>query len=153
MLVICKFSLGGVSTSIAHLHILISTQPLYSLDNFIITAFSTLGSCKSYFYGFDRPAMLLQPLAVGLAFTLASTHALPHHWAANTCKPIPGDTAWPAESKWIALNKTVSGRLIRTVPLPSVCHNAPFNNFNEAACTKIKTAWTDDQTLCVSNFP
>jgi len=35
---------------------------------------------------------------------------------ANNCRVFPDDKAWPSEKDWNALNKTVSGRLVATVP-------------------------------------
>lgn len=64
-----------------------------------------------------------------------------------SCKAIPGDAGWPSTDAWNALNRTVYGRLIATVPLPSVCHFEPFGTYNEDACTAMKTAWLEDQTF------
>ncbi|KAL5052320.1 hypothetical protein BDW71DRAFT_202437 [Aspergillus fruticulosus] len=67
--------------------------------------------------------------------------------AAGTCKPLPGDKDWPSASQWAKLNSTIDGRLIATVPLPSVCHNGPIGTFNADACTAVQSEWTDSTTF------
>lgn len=59
--------------------------------------------------------------------------------AANTtCRCAPTDSCWPSAKDWSALNDTVDGRLIKTVPLGSACHD-PMYNENE--CKRIQDAW------------
>ncbi|KAF2177963.1 putative FAD-dependent isoamyl alcohol oxidase [Zopfia rhizophila CBS 207.26] len=93
--------------------------------------------------------MALRPVILSLILGLVSGRGvtLPRFSANTSCKSIPGDAAWPSTDVWNALNETVNGRLIATVPLPSVCHLEPFGTYNEDACTAIKTAWLDDQTF------
>lgn len=64
----------------------------------------------------------------------------------SSCRNIPGDTSWPTESEWTQLNGTVGGRLIATVPLASVCHTSPFDDFDETACTNLKADWDYAET-------
>lgn len=71
--------------------------------------------------------------------------ALPGSYASSSCRSIPGDAAWPSTEKWDALNKTVNGRLIATVPIPSVCHLKPFGNYNEDSCAAVQKAWLNDE--------
>ncbi|RYP18465.1 hypothetical protein DL765_003919 [Monosporascus sp. GIB2] len=61
--------------------------------------------------------------------------------AASSCKNIPGDKGWPSSRHWARLNQTVGGRLIETVPMPSVCHEAPYNAFNQGMCDALKSNW------------
>ncbi|TVY19102.1 FAD-linked oxidoreductase ZEB1 [Lachnellula arida] len=56
----------------------------------------------------------------------------------QNCKNIPGDAGWPAESDWDALNKTVEGRLIATVPIAHVCHDPTYLN---QSCNTVREAW------------
>ncbi|TVY87034.1 FAD-linked oxidoreductase [Lachnellula willkommii] len=56
----------------------------------------------------------------------------------QNCKNIPGDAGWPAESDWDALNKTVEGRLIATVPIAHVCHDPTYLN---QTCNTVREAW------------
>lgn len=55
------------------------------------------------------------------------------------CKCFPGDACWPSEHEWSAFNRTVGGRLIKTVPLGSPCHDP---NYNEALCEELRATWT-----------
>ncbi|KAI0197877.1 FAD-binding domain-containing protein [Astrocystis sublimbata] len=59
------------------------------------------------------------------------------------CRCIPGDSCWPAQSKWRALNETLQGRLIATVPIAQVCH-AP--HYDQEACSTLQATWSDPQT-------
>ncbi|KAI1326774.1 FAD binding domain protein [Xylariaceae sp. FL0255] len=63
------------------------------------------------------------------------------------CKTIPGDKNWPNTKTWTALNSTVNGRLIATVPLASVCHTAgPFSSYyNASACDTLQGLWDYSQ--------
>jgi hypothetical protein len=58
--------------------------------------------------------------------------------SSNRCKTFPGDKAWPAKAEWDAFNRTVSGRLVATVPLGTPCHGASFDN---ATCENLKSQW------------
>lgn len=67
------------------------------------------------------------------------------------CLNIPGDPGWPSNSLWSQLNQTVSGRLIATVPLASVCHDSPYQAFDETACAVLRSDWDLAQTQYVIN--
>ena len=84
-------------------------------------------------------ALIARPFLFSLLLGVASAQA--------SCKPIPGDPLWPAPAVWQRLNETVQGRLIATVPLPSVCHKQPFGTFSQDACDAVKKEWSEDQTL------
>lgn len=92
-----------------------------------------------------RPVVILLSLILGLVSS--SSVKLPGFFANTSCKSIPGDAAWPSTHAWNALNKTIHGRLLATVPLPSVCHFEPFGTYNDDACRAMKTAWLKDTTL------
>ncbi|KAL2813835.1 hypothetical protein BJX63DRAFT_207774 [Aspergillus granulosus] len=68
---------------------------------------------------------------------------------AGSCKPqsnchcLPGDSCWPASNKWDALNSTVGGRLIATVPIGSPCHDP---NYDADACAELQANWNYPQT-------
>ena len=71
---------------------------------------------------------------------------LTFHFAAGFtgCKNKPGSAGWPQIDQWNALNRTVGGRLIKTVPPGGVCH-AGQPNYNAAACNLTAGAWlTED---------
>lgn len=63
--------------------------------------------------------------------------------AKNDCYCLPGDSCWPSTSKWDALNSTVGGRLVATVPLGSPCHDP---NYDADACAALQNSWTLPQT-------
>ncbi|RYP16124.1 hypothetical protein DL765_005325 [Monosporascus sp. GIB2] len=56
----------------------------------------------------------------------------------KTCKCFPGDACWPSEQEWAAFNSTVGGRLVKTVPLASPCHDP---NYDEFLCNEIRSQW------------
>ncbi|CAI4213046.1 unnamed protein product [Parascedosporium putredinis] len=47
-----------------------------------------------------------------------------------SCKPIPGDDHWPSVETWEALNETISGRLIATVPVGSTCELGKYVSYS-----------------------
>ncbi|KAK8072113.1 FAD binding domain-containingprotein [Apiospora saccharicola] len=57
-----------------------------------------------------------------------------------SCKCFPGDTCWPSEASWAALNDTVGGRLVATVPWGSPCHDPTYD---EQACASLRNQWLD----------
>ncbi|KAI5864079.1 FAD-binding domain-containing protein [Durotheca rogersii] len=86
---------------------------------------------------------MLQPLFVLLLALLASSssHAAPQvrdTASIKACKRIPGDAGWPGAGEWTRLNRTVEGRLIRTEPIATLCHNP---HFDLPACQKLRETW------------
>lgn len=78
---------------------------------------------------------LLRPLLLVVASAVTAAHG-------HSCKNIPGDPNWPVWAEWDALNKTIGGKLISTVPLASVCHSeGEFALYNETACAALQTRW------------
>jgi len=65
----------------------------------------------------------------------------------SSCRWLPGDETWPSSADWQALNATVSGRLIATIPQASVCHATPYDNYDEAACSALRQEWGVAQTF------
>ncbi|KAL2844064.1 hypothetical protein BJY01DRAFT_264075 [Aspergillus pseudoustus] len=64
--------------------------------------------------------------------------------AQNTnCHCLPEDSCWPASNKWDALNSTVGGRLIATVPIGSPCHDPTYD---ADACAELQANWNYPQT-------
>lgn len=63
--------------------------------------------------------------------------------AAQACHCPPEDSCWPSETKWAQLNSTVSGRLVKVVPIGSVCHDP---DYDEAKCTELKANWDEVET-------
>lgn len=65
------------------------------------------------------------------------------------CRYLPGDDQWPDNAQWAALNQSLGGRLIATVPQASVCHNIPYLHYDRAACQALASTWDSAQTLYV----
>ncbi|KAL5115253.1 hypothetical protein ACEQ8H_006845 [Pleosporales sp. CAS-2024a] len=59
------------------------------------------------------------------------------------CLCLPGDACWPSQNTWNALNKTVSGKLVATVPIASPCHDPTYD---AAACANLQAEWTNPLT-------
>ena len=76
-------------------------------------------------------------LAVKACLTLATLSAA-QETPGQKCKCGPTDNCWPSIDVWDELNSTVSGRLIKTVPLGSVCHDPTYD---QQACNALKTQW------------
>ncbi|KAI8267230.1 FAD binding domain protein [Colletotrichum sp. SAR11_239] len=72
---------------------------------------------------------------------VVASFALAGGTLANTCKCTPSDTCWPSLSEWESFNQTISGKLIRTVPLASVCYKSE-PNYNEDSCNTVLSNWT-----------
>ncbi|CBF84282.1 hypothetical protein AN2648.2 [Aspergillus nidulans FGSC A4] len=79
----------------------------------------------------------------------ATATAAPAASSSNTsCHCLPGDACWPSAAKWNALNSTVGGRLIATVPIGSVCHEPTYD---AEACAQLQEDWNLPQTHYVSS--
>ncbi|KAJ8081677.1 hypothetical protein PM082_007523 [Marasmius tenuissimus] len=70
------------------------------------------------------------------ALTLWPTTALAI--GAPECRLLPTDSAWPSDSVWEAFNTSVDGRLVKTVPIGSPCHDP---DFDEESCTIVRKNW------------
>ncbi|KAI9933667.1 hypothetical protein MW887_008140 [Aspergillus wentii] len=62
--------------------------------------------------------------------------------AASDCKCTPSNPCWPSPTDWNSLNETISGRLIHTTPLGSVCYPTE-PNYNKDACSSVLSNWTN----------
>ena len=81
--------------------------------------------------------------ALSLATSIEAGPPTPPRGPADKCHVLPGDAAWPNDQAWSALNQTVSGKLIKTVPIGSPCHDPTYD---ETACTELKAQWTNPLT-------
>ncbi|KAL4808590.1 hypothetical protein BDV18DRAFT_150977 [Aspergillus unguis] len=81
--------------------------------------------------------------AIATALLLAGSVA-----ASSDCHCLPGDSCWPSTSQWDALNSTVNGRLIATVPIGSPCHDPTYD---ATACEALQNDWNLPQTHYVSS--
>ncbi|KAG5656754.1 hypothetical protein KAF25_010307 [Fusarium avenaceum] len=82
-------------------------------------------------------SLALLPLAV-IAADISSDSTADYASSAK-CRCLPGDACWPSNSAWAKLNTTVSGALIKTVPIGSPCHDPTYD---EAACAALQDSWT-----------
>ncbi|KAF7894776.1 uncharacterized protein EAF01_010226 [Botrytis porri] len=60
---------------------------------------------------------------------------------ASTCLCFPGDSCWPSTAQWNALNTTLEGKLIATVPLASLCHIDGFETYDVDKCNAVRNNW------------
>lgn len=56
------------------------------------------------------------------------------------CKVTPADVGWPSESDWQALNETVHGRLIKSIPPGIVCRHDSAS-YDNASCALVQNNW------------
>lgn len=82
---------------------------------------------------------LLGHISVTTAFGGQTPLVHARNSTAIDCKCFPGDACWPSTAEWSALNATVEGRLIATVPLGSPCHDP---GYDEEQCAYLQEQWT-----------
>lgn len=87
--------------------------------------------------GAQQYALSVSSALFGLVW---NEHRLPE------CRVMPGDESWPGISAWDAFNASVDGRLIKTVPIGSVCHHP---NYDEAKCEDLRKSWRKPHTQYV----
>ncbi|KAF9262471.1 FAD-binding domain-containing protein [Marasmius fiardii PR-910] len=56
----------------------------------------------------------------------------------STCRKLPTDSSWPSKDVWDAFNSSVDGRLIKTVPIGSPCHDPTYD---EEKCKIVRENW------------
>ena len=66
-------------------------------------------------------------------------------WQAG-CRCFPGDACWPTPSEWTALNQSLNGKLVATVPLASPCHDDDFGPFDAQRCAELQSTWFFPET-------
>ncbi|GFN20584.1 hypothetical protein AtubIFM55763_005690 [Aspergillus tubingensis] len=86
--------------------------------------------------------MLASSLWTSLLALTASASASAISSNSSNCRCFPGDACWPSQSEWAQFNKTVDGRLIKTIPLGKPCHS-PY--YNASVCTSLKEQWTEPE--------
>lgn len=69
--------------------------------------------------------------------------------SSGECKAYPGDTAWPSKEEWDALDKSMNGALIPTVPIAAPCYQ-DWNRFDQQKCDAIIANWTSPYFQYVS---
>lgn len=58
------------------------------------------------------------------------------------CRCFPGDDCWPSDEAWEKFNATVGGRLIKTVPIGSVCHDPTYE---DPMCRTVQENWATSE--------
>lgn len=66
-----------------------------------------------------------------------------HSYFNERCRCFPGDACWPSELTWRALNSSVHGRLVATVPLGAPCHDPIYN---PDICKNFQNHWLEPVT-------
>ncbi|CAG5169138.1 uncharacterized protein ALTATR162_LOCUS7005 [Alternaria atra] len=60
------------------------------------------------------------------------------------CRSTPSDASWPTPSEWSTLNDTISGTLIRTVPVASSCWPGTNGTFDSPlSCQEVNDNWSN----------
>ncbi|ORX92396.1 hypothetical protein BCR34DRAFT_581123 [Clohesyomyces aquaticus] len=77
------------------------------------------------------------------AATLFAVQVKARPGSASTCHCLPGDVCWPSDQTWGALNETVGGRLLKTIPIGSPCHEPAYS---KDECTTLQSQWSLPQT-------
>ncbi|KAI1175120.1 putative alcohol oxidase [Nemania sp. FL0916] len=85
----------------------------------------------------------LHSLLCVLIFALPPSRSVASPGTQPFCRCFPGDPCWPSEPAWNALNRTIGGNLIQTVPLANVCHG---KHYNQQACDNLKATWFEPVT-------
>jgi hypothetical protein len=66
------------------------------------------------------------------------------------CKCYIGQSCWPSQTSWKALNTTVEGKLVVHIPPGAPCHNqfsgplGTVNTYNAAKCAEANAKWFDE---------
>ena len=82
---------------------------------------------------YHHPLVVLS-LLVHLLNMINAGEALP------SCKASPFSPSWPCQSKWHALNSSISGRLLEPAPPGAVCHpDQP--TYNASTCPTVAANW------------
>lgn len=81
----------------------------------------------------------LSTLALYLSTFVFTTTASPLDTRSTSCKCYPENACWPKLSDWVALNRTVSGRLIASTPPAASCHRGTL--YNPSTCAYVSNNW------------
>lgn len=149
----------SVSCLIIHLLVFTSSDLLFLLHRKIFYIKSIcvcicifIPICNFIFSGRHCGPVHMAPLvaAAGLLALAASAAAVPMFNSSSssnsTCRCVPGDACWPSTADWSALNHTVGGRLIATVPLASVCHDTQWGPYDKEKCDFLQQNWFYPET-------
>ncbi|KAJ7268345.1 putative isoamyl alcohol oxidase [Mycena rebaudengoi] len=62
--------------------------------------------------------------------------------AQGSCRILPTDTLWPTQAIWDAFDLSIGGRLIKTIPIGSPCHDPTFD---QGRCNTIRQNWHEPE--------
>lgn len=79
-------------------------------------------------------------LFLNLFYSCIATTFTAQALASKSCKATPDSPNWPSASAWMALNNTVSGRLLQPPPPGAVCHSRQ-PTYNAAVCPAVQEEW------------
>ena len=100
------------------------------------------------------PSTMLKQSLCLLAIALAAQSTPTDKANGNACRFMPTDPQWPSAKTWNALNKTVHGQLIATVPIAAPCHDstAPkgglsrdWPKYDQQKCTELQERWLEPE--------
>jgi hypothetical protein len=57
--------------------------------------------------------------------------------ASSSCKVVPSSPQWPDANAWAGLNATITGRLMKPLPLAASCHRDQ-PNYDTGACEEVR---------------
>lgn len=60
----------------------------------------------------------------------------------SECRILPQDDNWPKKNIWESFNRSVDGRLIRTIPIGTPCHQ---ENFDLEKCQYVQDSWHEPE--------
>jgi len=84
-------------------------------------------------------SLVMVGILVSTLLSIASFHSCVS--AVKTCKATPYSKTWPSEHDWQALNSSIDGRLLKTVPAASSCWSGnPYGS--EVSCDSVDVNWT-----------
>jgi hypothetical protein len=98
------------------------------------------------------PIIVPMKTVLGAAAAMAglAASATAARWTnSRECRVLPGDANWPDAAAWAALNETVNGRLVATVPIGHVCHDPTYD---ADACAALQQSWTKPVTQSVAPY-
>ncbi|KAJ2983059.1 hypothetical protein NUW58_g6316 [Xylaria curta] len=99
-------------------------------------------------------------LSIGSLAVLVTAVAVAYRYEGTTrdtgpCRAIPGDSSWPTGDTWAALNATLGGKLIASMPIAAPCHTTLFGQanavFNPDECATLRDHWFFPETHLASS--
>jgi len=91
------------------------------------------------------PRLSVILLVVAICFSNATALSQSNQLHSPRCRYLPGDAYWPNTHEWQQLNTSISGRLIKTIPLGSACHGPTYD---VEVCAALARTWDLPQTQC-----